>query len=118
MSSWFVFTDRWTVTVASSGRRKIRGSDLHENATQRKDVVNCRDEIRFWKLQVIEDFHSDRAVSRWLLVVPTCLSVCYMEMRADKAVVAVLHRESKSVDNGGASAQGRRRPGLKIWRVR
>jgi hypothetical protein len=30
---------------------------------------------------------------------------------ANKAVVAVLHRESKSVDNGGASAQGRRRPG-------
>jgi len=83
-------------------------SDIRKNATQRKDVVNCRDEIRFWNTQVVEDFHLDRAVSRWILVVPTCLSVCYMEMGAGKQAVTVLwlHRQCESVDNGGASAQG------------
>jgi hypothetical protein len=60
MSSWFAFTDRWTVTVASSGRRKIKDSDLLDDTTQRKDLVNCRDEIRFWNIQMFEDFHHDR----------------------------------------------------------
>lgn len=80
-------------------------SDHRENATQRKDVVNCRDEIRFWNTQVVEDFHLDRAVSRWILVVPTCLSVCYMKSK-QAVTVLWLHRQLKSVDNGGASAQG------------
>lgn len=71
-------------------------------------MVDCHDEIRFWNTQVVEEFHLDRAVSRWILVVPTCLSVRYMEMDAAKQAVTVLwlHRKSESVDNGGASAQG------------
>jgi hypothetical protein len=52
---------------------------------------------------VIDGFHLDRAVSRWLLVVPTCLSVCYMNK------IAGLHRV-ESVDNGGAASAGARTP--------
>ena len=84
MSNWFDLTDRWTVTVASSVRRRIRQSDIHQNTTQMKDVVNCRDQISFWNTQMIEDFHVDRTVSRWLLVETTCVSVRYMEMGTGK----------------------------------
>jgi hypothetical protein len=50
---------------------------------------------------------SRQAVSRWLLVVPTCLSPCYMNKGIGKQEVA---SRVKPVDNGGAPAQGHPRP--------